>query len=80
MDRHKPTSGALLVSKASFAALIGTIIAFRLGVTDAEILQKEVYLEVWIRDLIRLPNYYIYLKLMINGMISAPFNAQTIIF
>ena len=41
----------------------GTMIAFRLGVTDAEILEKEFYPEFSMRDLINLPTYSIYLKL-----------------
>lgn len=57
---------------------VGTIISFRLGVTDAEILEKEFYPEFSIKDLISLPNYHIYLKLMINGMISDPFSAVTL--
>jgi type IV secretory pathway TraG/TraD family ATPase VirD4 len=56
---------------------VGTLISFRLGVTDAEILEKEFYPEFSIKDLISLPNYHIYLKLMINGIISDPFSAQS---
>ncbi len=57
---------------------VGTLISFRLGVTDAEILEKEFYPEFSIRDLISLPNYHVYLKLMINGMVSDPFSAETL--
>jgi hypothetical protein len=57
---------------------VGTLISFRLGATDAEILQKEFYPDFSIKDLISLPNYHIYLKLMINGMISDPFSAVTL--
>ena len=57
---------------------VGTLISFRLGVTDAEILEKEFYPEFSIKDLISLPNYHVYLKLMINGMISDPFSARTL--
>jgi hypothetical protein len=56
---------------------VGTLISFRLGTTDAEILQKEFYPEFSINDLISLPNYHTYLKLMINRMISDPFSAKT---
>lgn len=57
---------------------VGTLISFRLGVTDAEILEKEFYPEFSIKDLISLPNYQVYLKLMINGMISNPFSGKTL--
>ncbi len=47
-----------------------TIISFRLGVTDAEILAKEFYPDFSVEDLINLLNYNIYLKLMIEGRVS----------
>src|SRR5262245_446371 len=45
---------------------IGTIISFRLGLTDAETLAAEFYPFFSARDLINLPNSHIYLKLMID--------------
>lgn len=56
----------------------GTLIAFRVGVVDAEILAKEFYPEVTEMDLINLPNHNIYLKLMIDGVVSRPFSATTL--
>ena len=55
---------------------VGTFISFRLGVSDAEILEKEFYSAFSTKDLLSLPNYHTYLKLMINGMISDPFSAK----
>jgi hypothetical protein len=57
---------------------VGTVISFRVGVTDAEILAKEFYPKFSIQDLISLPNYEVFLKLMIDGMISQPFSAKTL--
>lgn len=57
---------------------VGTIISFRLGLTDAEILEKEFYPEFGAADLINLPNYNIYLKLMIDGEVSKAFSADTL--
>src|SRR5438034_2189843 len=87
--REKPTPGNPLehvntirphrsyqVSR-SFSWSVGTIVAFRLGLPDAEIIGKEFYPEVAIEDLISLPNYSIYLKLMIDGKVSRPFSAET---
>lgn len=57
---------------------IGTIIAFRVGIEDAVSLAKEfrpIFDEL---DLINLPNYHIYLKLMVDGMTSQPFSATTL--
>src|SRR5438552_3442503 len=57
---------------------VGTVIAFRVGLSDAEVLEKEFYPEFTARDLLNLPNYNIYLKLMIDGVVSKPFSATTL--
>ncbi|QQG46182.1 MAG: type IV secretion system DNA-binding domain-containing protein [Candidatus Niyogibacteria bacterium] len=57
---------------------VGTMIAFRVGATDAEFLEKEFEPEFTIQDLVDLPNYNIYLKLMVNGVASRPFSAITL--
>jgi type IV secretory pathway TraG/TraD family ATPase VirD4 len=41
---------------------VGTIVAFRLGLPDAEIIGKEFYPEISVEDLISLPNYHVYLS------------------
>lgn len=55
----------------------GTIISFRLGLNDAEILGKEFYPEISVQDLMNLPNHHIYLKMIIDGQVSRPFSART---
>ena len=57
---------------------VGTIIVFRVGLTDALLLEKEFHPEFSAGDLINLPNYHIYLKLMIDGVVSKPFSAHTV--
>ena len=57
---------------------VGTLILFRIGATDAEFLGQEFYPEFKPTDFTNLPNYHIYLKLMIDGTISRPFSAVTI--
>src|SRR5581483_7476923 len=57
---------------------VGTIISFRLGVADAEVLGKEFYPEFSQADLINLANHHIYLKLLIDGTVSKPFSAKTL--
>jgi hypothetical protein len=52
-------------------------ISFRLGLTDAEILAGEFYPLFSARDLINLPNDHIYLKLMIDGVVSRAFSGET---
>lgn len=56
---------------------VGTLIAFRLGVRDAEELAPEFNPPFTARDIVSLPNYHIYLRLMIDGRVSAPFSART---
>lgn len=56
----------------------GTLICFRLGGRDATFLEKEFQGIFTSHDLMRLPNYHIYLKLMIDGKPSLPFSAITI--
>ena len=57
---------------------VGTVISFRVGIDDAEHLAKQFYPIFNQNDLINLPNYHIYLKLMIDGATSQPFNAITL--
>jgi CxxC-x17-CxxC domain-containing protein len=57
---------------------VGTMIIFRVGADDAEFLEKEFEPEFTIQDLVNLPNYNIYLKLMIDGVTSRPFSAITL--
>jgi hypothetical protein len=58
---------------------IGTIISSRVGVEDAPYLAKEFQNEFEQIDLIELPNYHVYMKLMIDGTPSKPFSALTVV-
>ncbi len=57
---------------------VGTLVSFRVGPEDAASLAEEFAPEFSASDLIGLPNYRIYLRLMIDGAISKPFSATTI--
>ncbi len=57
---------------------VGTMITFRVGAQDAEFLEQEFAPEITPEDLVALPNYNIYLKLMVDGFTSRPFSATTI--
>ncbi len=57
---------------------IGTIVSFRVGAEDAEFLEKEFNPEFNANDLVNLPNHNIYIKLMIDGVTSHPFSAETL--
>jgi hypothetical protein len=64
--------------RAAVLGNAGTIIAFRVGVEDAELLAREFYPVFAESDLVRLPNHHIYLKLLIDGAPSEPFSAFTL--
>ncbi len=55
---------------------VGTIIVFRVGATDAEELVKEFTPVFTEEDIVNLPKYEMYLKLMIDGVASDPFSAK----
>lgn len=57
---------------------VGTMILFRVGAADAEFLEKEFEPEFMIQDMVNLPNYQIYLKLMVDGVTCRPFSARTL--
>ncbi len=57
---------------------VGTMISFRVGASDAEFLEPEFTPEFTIQDIVNLPNYHIYLRLMVNGQSSRPFSARTL--
>lgn len=56
----------------------GTIVAFRVGAMDAEFLEKEFEPVFMLNDLVNLPKYHIYLKLMIDGISGDAFSAVTL--
>ncbi|MBI1974294.1 MAG: type IV secretion system DNA-binding domain-containing protein [Candidatus Zambryskibacteria bacterium] len=56
---------------------VGTMITFRVGAYDAEILEKEFAPTFMAEDLVNLGLRQIYLKLMIDSVASAPFSAVT---
>lgn len=57
---------------------VGTLISFRLGAKDAPLIAREFAPKFEMVDLLNLPNYDIYLKLMIDGTPSRPFSATTL--
>jgi hypothetical protein len=55
----------------------GTMISFRIGVEDAEIMAKEFAPVFNQFDVINIDRFNAYVKLMINGTASRPFNMET---
>ena len=58
---------------------VGTIVSFRLGISDAKLMAQEFYPIFKSEDFTSLANYSIYLRLMIDGKPSKPFSADTIL-
>jgi len=64
--------------RAAIFGNTGTIISFRVGAEDAKYLAREFYPVFDETDLVNLANYHIYLKLLIDGVASRAFSANTL--
>lgn len=71
-----PEKGSTKVRDAVFGN-VGTMVVFRIGAADAEFLETEFDPIFTPTDIVNLPKYQIILKLMINGVSSDPFSANT---
>jgi hypothetical protein len=57
---------------------VGSLVAFRVGATDAAYLEKEFEPVFTQNDLINLDNRNIYLNMLIDGVTTVPFSAMTL--
>jgi hypothetical protein len=57
---------------------VDTLVTFRTGAEDAAYLAREFYPVFDEADFVNLPQYYIYLKLLIDGVPSRGFSAVTL--
>lgn len=64
--------------RAAVFGNVGTMITFRVGAYDADVLEKEFSPQFYAQDLVNLGFTQIYLKLMIDGVGSQPFSARTL--
>ena len=64
--------------RAAILGTIGTLVVFRIGSRDADVLKKEFEPFLNEQDLVNLPKYNFYIKLMIDGVVSNPFLASTL--
>lgn len=62
--------------KAAVFGNVGTMVVFRVGAADAEELVKEFTPTFTEEDIVNLPKYEMYLKLMIDGIASSPFSGR----
>lgn len=62
--------------RAAVFGNVGTMISFRVGSHDAELLAKEFAPTFTMEDLVNLSKFQVYLKLMIDNVASQPFSAN----
>ena len=55
---------------------VGTMVTFRLGAEDAEFLEKQLEPIFTKNDLVNVDNYNGFAKVLINGVLTKPFNIQ----
>ncbi len=64
--------------RAAIFGNVGTLVIFRIGAADAEFLEKEFFPTFTPEDLVNLSKFQVYLKLMIDGVTSEAFSANTL--
>lgn len=65
------------VAKAVFGN-VGTLIVMRVGAEDATFMEQEFTPVFTPEDLVNLPKFQMYLKLMVDGVATQPFSANTL--
>lgn len=58
---------------------VGTLISFRVGPPDAELISQALGGAVTVKDLLGLSNWHTYVKLLSGGNVSAPFDMRTLL-
>ncbi len=69
------------LDEATLAAVfrnVGSMLCFQVGATDAELLAKQLGGDVTEHDLMNLPKFTAYLRLLIDGLPSRPFSMTTL--
>jgi len=77
---HQHLTQLALAIREAILGNVGTLTAFRLGTADAESIAKSIGIEISECDLVGMPNFAVYVKLMIDGAISKPFSASCFLF
>jgi hypothetical protein len=57
---------------------VGSMTSFQVGSDDAEVLSQQFEEMVGENDILSLPKYHAYMRLMVNGMASKPFSVSTL--
>ena len=57
---------------------VGSMIVFQIGADGAELSERQLGGHVTVDNLMNIPKYHAYCRLLINGMPSRPFSMKTI--
>ena len=57
---------------------VGSMVVFQIGADDAELFERQLGGHVTVDNLMNIPKYHAYCRLLIEGMPSRPFSMQTI--
>jgi hypothetical protein len=63
--------------RAAVFGNVGTLVTFRVGAYDAEVLEREFAPTFAAQDIVNLGKFQLYLRLMIDGISSHPFSATS---
>lgn len=63
---------------ASVFGNVGTLLTFQVGAQDADLLAQQLGGEITPQDLLTLPRYQAYIRLLLDGMPSKPYSMQTL--
>lgn len=77
---HQFTEQLPMEMRAGIFGNVGTMITFGVGQKDAMVLSQEFAPYVLPEDILALPNYHIYLRMVINDRMSEPFSAVSLPF
>lgn len=64
--------------QAAILGNCGTLVSFRVGAADAEVLAREFEPELSASDLVRLDRHQVAMRLAVDGMTTRPFTATTL--
>ena len=64
------------ISKAVFGN-VGSMVAFRVGPEDAEFLEKQFVPVFTKQDLVNVDNYQGFARILVNNVLTKPFNIKT---
>ncbi|MDB4614170.1 DUF87 domain-containing protein [bacterium] len=57
---------------------VGSLASFQVGADDAEFLSQQLACDITAKDLMNLPKYHAYIRLLVDGMPATPFSMSTL--